>query len=179
MALQREVRDERIYQRAAPVADLERRTSGTGSSNAPSRGSCSPSRRSTSPPIAGQPAHRPGDAWATRCLWKPASTLDLLLELVPDAVAARKPGCRTGVINFVPGSGGQVGDPVHRQRSPPGRGPLHRLHRAVFQGIWSPRRHQHRALPDSYPRVVGETGGKDFVFAHRLGGPGRPRWSPP
>ena len=36
---------------------------------------------------------------------------------------------------------------------------------AVFQGLWQ---NIGRALPmlKSYPRIVGETGGKDFIFAH-------------
>jgi 1-pyrroline-5-carboxylate dehydrogenase len=72
-------------------------------------------------------------------------------------------GLPPGVINFVPGSGAQVGDPVLAHEGFAG------IHftgsTATFQGMW-------RTIGGNlgryrtYPRIVGETGGKDFVFAH-------------
>lgn len=95
------------------------------------------------------------------CLWKPASTSVLsnhyLMRLLMDA------GLPDGVINFVPGSGATVGDPV---LADPRLGGVHFTGSTdVFRGIWGTigkgigRYRQ-------YPRLVGETGGKDFVFAH-------------
>ena len=95
------------------------------------------------------------------CLWKPASTSLLsnwyLMELLREA------GVPDGVINFLPGSGAAIGDPAIAHRDLAG------VHftgsTGVFQSMW-------RAIGEnvasyrSYPRLVGETGGKDFVFAH-------------
>ena len=94
-------------------------------------------------------------------LWKPASTSVLsgyyLMKLLEEA------GLPPGVINFLPGRGSQVGDPVMA------RPELAGIHftgsTAVFQGMWKTigdNIHNYK----SYPRIVGETGGKDFVFAH-------------
>jgi 1-pyrroline-5-carboxylate dehydrogenase len=95
------------------------------------------------------------------CLWKPASTSVysnwFLMQLLRDA------GLPPGVINFVPGSGSQVGDPVIADRRLAG------VHftgsTGVFQGIWRSIG-ENIAKYGQYPRLVGETGGKDFVFAH-------------
>jgi len=94
-------------------------------------------------------------------LWKPASTSIVsnyyLLKLLEDA------GLPPGVVNFIPGSGAKVGDPVFAHEDFAG------IHftgsTSTFHGMW-------RTIADnlpkyrSYPRIVGETGGKDFVFAH-------------
>ncbi|MHB8578338.1 MAG: L-glutamate gamma-semialdehyde dehydrogenase [Ignavibacteriaceae bacterium] len=94
-------------------------------------------------------------------LWKPASSAVyvayFLMKLWEEA------GLPAGVINFVPGSGGEVGDPV--LASPDLAGIHFTGSTAVFQGMW-------KAIGESihkakyYPRIVGETGGKDFIFAH-------------
>ena len=73
-------------------------------------------------------------------------------------------GLPPGVINFIPGSGGEVGDPV--LKSPDLAGIhftgfyIHVFSRctAAWPETW--RRMKH------YPRIVGETGGKDFIFVH-------------
>ncbi len=94
-------------------------------------------------------------------LWKPASSAVysayFLMKLLEEA------GLPKGVINFVPGSGGQVGNPVMASSDLAG------IHftgsTAVFQNMW-------KTIGDNiskmkyYPRIVGETGGKDFIFAH-------------
>lgn len=94
-------------------------------------------------------------------LWKPASTSILsnyyLLKVLEAA------GLPPGVINFVPGRGASVGDPVFASRAFAG---LHFTGSTeTFQGMWKTIAGN---LPRyaSYPRIVGETGGKDFVFAH-------------
>jgi len=94
-------------------------------------------------------------------LWKPASsavfTGHYLMKLMEAA------GFPPGVVNFVPGSGGQVGDPV--MASPHLAGVHFTGSTPVFQGMWKTVG-DNIATYRTYPRIVGETGGKDFVFAH-------------
>jgi 1-pyrroline-5-carboxylate dehydrogenase len=95
------------------------------------------------------------------CVWKPASTSVLsnwyLMRLLIDA------GLPSGVINFVPGSGPVVGDAVIGD---PRLGGVHFTGSTdVFRGIWTTIG-KNIAAYGQYPRLVGETGGKDFVFAH-------------
>lgn len=73
-------------------------------------------------------------------------------------------GVPDGVINFVPGSGGQVGNPV--LDSPDLAGIHFTGSTPVFQGMWQTIGNN-IAKYKSYPRIVGETGGKDFVFVHK------------
>jgi len=94
-------------------------------------------------------------------LWKPASsavfTAHHLMRLFKAA------GFPDGVINFIPGSGGSVGNPV---MASPGLAGVHFTgSTAVFQGMWKTVG-ENIATYRTYPRIVGETGGKDFVFAH-------------
>ncbi|HGY55435.1 MAG TPA: L-glutamate gamma-semialdehyde dehydrogenase [Caldithrix abyssi] len=94
-------------------------------------------------------------------LWKPASSAVysayFLMKLLQEA------GLPDGVVNFVPGSGGQVGTPA--LMSPHLAGIHFTGSTAVFQNMW-------KTVGDNihkskyYPRIVGETGGKDFIFAH-------------
>ncbi len=94
-------------------------------------------------------------------LWKPASTSILsnyyLLKVLEAA------GLPPGVVNFVPGRGAAVGDPVFG--SPEFAGLHFTGSTDTFRGMWSTIAGN---LPryKGYPRIVGETGGKDFVFAH-------------
>ena len=94
-------------------------------------------------------------------LWKPASTAILpayyLMKLLEEA------GMPPGVINFLPGRGPNVGDPV--LASPLLAGVHFTGSTAVFQGMWKTIGNNIAGYK-SYPRIVGETGGKDFVFAH-------------
>ncbi len=94
-------------------------------------------------------------------LWKPASsavyTASFIMDLLEEA------GLPPGVINMVPGPGGAVGDPV--LASPDLAGIHFTGSTDVFKGMWATiganiDRYKY------YPRIVGETGGKDFVFAH-------------
>lgn len=73
-------------------------------------------------------------------------------------------GVPDGVINFVPGSGGEVGNPV--LDSPDLAGIHFTGSTPVFQGMWNTVGNN-IAKYKSYPRIVGETGGKDFVFVHK------------
>jgi 1-pyrroline-5-carboxylate dehydrogenase len=94
-------------------------------------------------------------------LWKPASSAvysaHYLMELFQEA------GLPPGVINFVPGSGGEVGDPA--LASPELAGVHFTGSTEVFQGVWKTIGTNIDRYAN-YPRIVGETGGKDFVFAH-------------
>ncbi len=94
-------------------------------------------------------------------LWKPATTALLsgyyVYKLLEEA------GLPPGVINFLPGKGAQVGDPVIAD---PGFAGVHFTGSTpVFHGMWQ-NIGNNIARYRSYPRIVGETGGKDFVFAH-------------
>jgi 1-pyrroline-5-carboxylate dehydrogenase len=77
-------------------------------------------------------------------------------------------GVPDGVINFVPGSGGQVGNPV--MNSPHLAGIHFTGSTPVFQNMWKTIG-DNIAKYKSYPRIVGETGGKDFVFVHNSADP--------
>ena len=94
-------------------------------------------------------------------LWKPASTSILSNYYTMKLLEAA--GLPPGVLNFLPGRGGEVGDPVFASRDFAG------LHftgsTATFHGMWKTIAEN---LPNyrGYPRIVGETGGKDFVFVH-------------
>jgi 1-pyrroline-5-carboxylate dehydrogenase len=94
-------------------------------------------------------------------IWKPASTAAysawFLMQLLEEA------GLPPGVINLVYGSGADVGDPAI------GSTHLAGIHftgsTGVFNGMW---RDVANNLDNyrNYPRIVGETGGKDFILAH-------------
>jgi len=94
-------------------------------------------------------------------LWKPASSAvysaQWLMELFAEA------GLPPGVINFVPGSGAQVGDPALASEHLAG---IHFTGSTeVFQSMWATVGRTIKKY-HSYPRIVGETGGKDFIFVH-------------
>jgi len=94
-------------------------------------------------------------------VWKPASSLVytpwLFMQMLEEA------GLPPGVINFVPGSGANVGDTC---LADPNLAGIHFTGSTrVFQQMWKTIG-ANIASYKSYPRIVGETGGKDFVFAH-------------
>ena len=94
-------------------------------------------------------------------VWKPSSTAVFSAWWVMRLLA--EAGLPDGVINMVPGSGGAIGEPA---MSHPDLGGVHFTGSTeVFQGMWS-RVGANIRNYRSYPRIVGETGGKDFVFAH-------------
>lgn len=94
-------------------------------------------------------------------LWKPASSAVLaayyLMRLFQEA------GLPDGVINFIPGSGRDVGPNI--LVNPKLAGIHFTGSTAVFQTMWR-LVGENIAMYRGYPRIVGETGGKDFVFAH-------------
>lgn len=94
-------------------------------------------------------------------LWKPASTAVLsgyvIMQILMEA------GLPPGVINFVPCSAGESAGTVFG--SPDFAGIHFTGSTEVFQDIWRTVG-AHLPTYKSYPRLVGETGGKDFIFAH-------------
>ncbi|MBL9099479.1 MAG: L-glutamate gamma-semialdehyde dehydrogenase [Myxococcales bacterium] len=94
-------------------------------------------------------------------VWKPASTAVLSGSVIMELLHAA--GLPPGVINFVPGAGGTVGDQVVAHRDLAG------VHftgsTAVFHQMWKAIANNIEGY-GQFPRLVGETGGKDFVFAH-------------
>jgi len=99
-------------------------------------------------------------------IWKPASSAVYSANVIMEIL--REAGLPDGVINMVPGSGGEVGDPV--LESPELAGIHFTGSTAVFQGMWGAIG-RNIARYHCYPRIVGETGGKDFVFAHASADP--------
>jgi 1-pyrroline-5-carboxylate dehydrogenase len=94
------------------------------------------------------------------CVWKPAKTAvysaSVIMELLMEA------GLPAGVINLVFVSGPAAGDVIF---SHPDFAGIHFTgSTGVFQDIWKTIG-SHIAGYKSYPRIVGETGGKDFIFA--------------
>ena len=94
-------------------------------------------------------------------VWKPAASAILSAYYIMRLLEAA--GLPPGVINFVPG------DPVQISQlllDSPDLGGVHFTgSTAVFQGMWK-RVGDNIATYRSYPRLVGETGGKDFIVAH-------------
>src|SRR6266545_2606093 len=94
-------------------------------------------------------------------VWKPATTAaysaHFLMKLLQEA------GLRPGVINLVHGLGKTIGDAA--LASPDLAGVHFTGSTAVFQSMWKTIG-QNIANYRSYPRIVGETGGKDFIVAH-------------
>jgi 1-pyrroline-5-carboxylate dehydrogenase len=94
-------------------------------------------------------------------VWKPAATAAysnyFLLKLLEEA------GLPPGVVNFVPGPAGQISERVIADRH---LGGIHFTGSTeVFQTLWKQVATNLTGYAD-YPRLVGETGGKDFILAH-------------
>ena len=94
-------------------------------------------------------------------VWKPAETQSLAAYHTMKLFEAA--GVPPGVINVVYGHGAPIANACMRHRDLAG------IHftgsTAVFQSLWRGVG-ENIANYKSYPRIVGETGGKDFVFAH-------------
>ena len=95
------------------------------------------------------------------CIWKPSTTAllsnYLLMKIYKEA------GVPDGVVNFLPGSGSVIGKVAFANENLAG------VHftgsTGTFNSFW-------KSIGDNianyrtYPKIVGETGGKDFIFAH-------------
>ena len=94
-------------------------------------------------------------------VWKPATTSILsnyfLMQVFKEA------GLPDGVINFIPGQGSLVGNQVMADKYFAG------LHftgsNKTFNNLWQ-QTASNLSRYRSYPRIVGETGGKDFILVH-------------
>jgi 1-pyrroline-5-carboxylate dehydrogenase len=94
-------------------------------------------------------------------IWKPAATALRSAYAVMQVLEAA--GLPPGVINFVPGDAATVTSTV---LASPDLGGIHFTgSTAVFQHLWQSVG-ANLASYRSYPRLVGETGGKDFIVVH-------------
>src|SRR5689334_12852382 len=94
-------------------------------------------------------------------VWKPSPTQQLAAHLTMELL--EEAGMPPGVINMLPGDGLEVSDVVLNH---PDLAGIHFTGSTpTFQRLWGT---VGANLPSyrSYPRVVGETGGKDFIVAH-------------
>src|SRR5574344_2635246 len=95
-------------------------------------------------------------------IWKPATTAILsnyyLMKVFKEA------GIPDGVINFLPGSGSVISDVVFA--SPDFAGVHFTGSTSTFNAFWQAIGKNINSYK-TYPKIVGETGGKDFIFAHK------------
>ncbi|MCY7353209.1 MAG: L-glutamate gamma-semialdehyde dehydrogenase [Cytophagaceae bacterium] len=93
--------------------------------------------------------------------WKPAPTQMYAAHVIMQIL--KEAGLPDGVINLIQGDGPALGKVIVEHRDFAG------IHftgsTAVFQSIWR-QIGENISVYKSYPRIVGETGGKDFVVAH-------------
>ena len=94
-------------------------------------------------------------------VWKPATSSVYSAYFTYRLLEAA--GLPPGVINMVPGHGPAIGDPVFA--SPHLAGLHFTGSTGTFQHMWRTIG-QNIASYRTYPRIVGETGGKDFIIAH-------------
>jgi 1-pyrroline-5-carboxylate dehydrogenase len=102
----------------------------------------------------------------TTVVWKPAATAVysnyFIMKVLEDA------GLPPGVINFLPGPSAQISNALLADRH---LGGIHFTGSTeVFQSLWETVARNLRGYAD-YPRLVGETGGKDFILAHASADP--------
>ena len=111
--------------------------------------------------LAGAPA-----LMGNTVVWKPAGTSMLSAYYVMKLLEAA--GLPPGVINFVPGNAVEISNVLLDHRELAG------IHftgsTAVFNGMWQ-RVGQNLGKYRGYPRLVGETGGKDFIVVHASADP--------
>ncbi|GAX62100.1 1-pyrroline-5-carboxylate dehydrogenase [Candidatus Scalindua japonica] len=95
-------------------------------------------------------------------LWKPSSnsiySSYFVMKLFQEA------GVPDGVINFIPGTGSEIGPVI--MNSPELTGIHFTGSSATFRNMWQTIGNNIKNYKN-YPRIVGETGGKDFVFVHK------------
>lgn len=99
-------------------------------------------------------------------VWKPANSQIFAANVIMQVL--QKAGLPAGVINLVYADGPTVGDVIFSHRDFAG------LHftgsTGVFQGMWK-KIGENIQNYKSYPRIVGETGGKDFIMVHKSADP--------
>ncbi len=99
-------------------------------------------------------------------VWKPASTAIYTSHFIMKIL--RQAGLPDGVINMIFARGSAVGDTVLKN---PNLAGIHFTgSTGVFQNMWKTVG-ENIATYKTYPRLVGETGGKDFIVAHPSANP--------
>ncbi|MDA9634715.1 L-glutamate gamma-semialdehyde dehydrogenase [bacterium] len=99
-------------------------------------------------------------------IWKPAATQVYSAKIIMDLF--KEAGLPDGVINMVPSNGAEIGEVVFKHRAFAG---LHFTGSTnVFRNLWQTIG-KNISNYRSYPRIVGETGGKDFIVAHKSANP--------
>ena len=99
-------------------------------------------------------------------VWKPSNTQIYAANVIMEIF--REAGLPDGVINLIFVSGPEAGEVIFSHRDFAG---IHFTGSTeIFQGIWKTIGNNIH-LYKSYPRIVGETGGKDFILAHRSAKP--------
>ena len=99
-------------------------------------------------------------------IWKPASTQVYSAKVIMDIF--KEAGLPDGVINMVPSSGNIIGDVIFNHKDFAG---LHFTGSTnVFRTLWKTIGNNIDKYK-TYPRIVGETGGKDFIIAHESANP--------
>jgi 1-pyrroline-5-carboxylate dehydrogenase len=104
--------------------------------------------------------------WGNVAVWKPARsvlyTSHFIMKILMEA------GLPAGVINFVTGNSSEISEVVLNNENLAG------IHftgsTSVFQNMWKIIG-GNIARYKTYPRIVGETGGKDFIFVHQSANP--------
>lgn len=94
-------------------------------------------------------------------VWKPANTQIYAANVIMEVF--REAGLPNGVINLIYVSGPEAGDVIFKD--PDFAGIHFTGSTAVFQEIWKTIGNSIH-LYKTYPRIVGETGGKDFIVVH-------------
>lgn len=95
-------------------------------------------------------------------VWKPAETQIYSAQVIMELFKAA--GLPDGVINLVTASGKVMGDVIFKH--PEFAGIHFTGSTAVFRSLWKEIA-SNLEIYKSYPRIVGETGGKDFVMVHK------------
>jgi len=99
-------------------------------------------------------------------IWKPAATQVYSAKIIMDLF--KEAGLPDGVINMVPSNGSTIGEVVFNHKDFAG---LHFTGSTnVFRNLWKTIGNNIEKYR-SYPRIVGETGGKDFIIAHKSANP--------
>jgi 1-pyrroline-5-carboxylate dehydrogenase len=94
-------------------------------------------------------------------VWKPADTQIYSAQVIVDVF--KEAGLPDGVINVIYGDGPEIGNVIFNH--PDFAGVHFTGSTGVFQHIWG-EIGKNISNYKSYPRIVGETGGKDFIVAH-------------
>jgi 1-pyrroline-5-carboxylate dehydrogenase len=104
--------------------------------------------------------------WGNVSVWKPARSVPYTSHIIMKILI--EAGLPPGVINFVTGNSSEISEVVLNNENLAG------IHftgsTAVFQDMWKTVG-GNIAKYKTYPRIVGETGGKDFIFVHSSADP--------